>query len=360
MTTETTTSIDQEKLNEAVGRVLGDYLSTMIGPLIYIGDRNGLFAAMDGAGPLTPGNLAEKTGQSPRYVREWLGAMACAGHVEYDRRTDTYTLAPEVAMLLANPDSPVFLAGNFQMLPTFYRNAAQVADAFRSGGGVPQTEYGEEFWTGFERFTRAQFLNHLLQEWIPGLDGVENKLHQGARVADVGCGNAQALIILARAFPRSHFVGYDNYALAVDMARRRIAEAALKDRISIQLRDVSDGLPETYDLITAFDVVHDMVDPLQALRQIRAALAPGGTLMWTEFNVSENLGENLGHPVNLGKFAYSASTMYCMTTSLARGGAGIGTCIGHQAEDLAREAGFTHFRRLPLNDPFTVVYEARS
>jgi SAM-dependent methyltransferase len=360
MTTATATSIDQNKLHEAVGRVLGDYLSTVAGPLIYIGDRNGLFEAMDGAGPLTPEALAQKTGQSARYLREWLGAMACCGHVEYDSGSGTYNLTPETAMILANPDSPVFLAGNFQMLPTFYRNAAQVAGAFRTGAGVPQTEYGEEFWAGFERFTRAQFLNHLLQEWIPGLDGVENKLHQGARVADVGCGNGQALIILARAFPRSQFVGYDNYPLAVDAARGRIADSGLKDRVSIQLHDVSDGLPETYDLITTFDVVHDMVDPLDALRKIRAALAPGGTLMWTEFNVSEDLGDNLGHPVNLGKFAYSASTMYCMTTSLARGGAGIGTCLGHRAEELAREAGFTHFGKLPLNDPFTVVYEART
>lgn len=355
----TATSLDQDKLNEAIGRVLGDYLATMVGPLIYIGDRNGLFAAMDGAGPVTPQALAEKVSQSARYLREWLGAMACSGHVEYDAAAGTYTLTPEVAMLLANPDSPVFLAGNFQMLPTFYRNAGPVADAFRTGAGVPQTEYGEEFWTGFERFTRAQFLNHLLQEWIPGLDGVENKLHQGARVADVGCGNGQALIIMARGFPRSHFVGYDNYPLAVDAARSRIADAGLKERVSIQLRDVGDGLPETYDLVTVFDVIHDMVDPLGVLRQIRAGLAPGGTLLWAEFNVSSDLGTNLGHPVNLGKFAYSASTMYCLTTSLARGGAGIGTCIGHQAEELAREAGFAQFRALPLDDPFSVVYEVR-
>lgn len=360
MTTETASAIDQGKLNEAIGRVLSDYLATMAGPLIYIGDRNGLFAAMDAAGPMTPETLADKSGQSARYVREWLGAMACSGHVEYEAGAGTYTLTPEVAMLLANPDSPVFLAGNFQMLPTFYRNAAQVADAFRTGGGVPQTEYGEEFWTGFERFTRAQFLNHLLQEWIPGLDGVENKLQQGARVADVGCGNGQALIILARAFPRSHFVGYDNYPLAVDTARRRVEEAGLKDRISIQLHDVGDGLPQAYDLVTTFDVIHDMVAPVVALREIRAALAPGGTLMWTEFNVSDELGENLEHPVNLGKFAYSASTMYCLTTSLARSGAGIGTCIGHRAEELAREAGFEHVRRLQINDPFTTVYEVQA
>jgi SAM-dependent methyltransferase len=360
MAVDTATTIDQDKLQAAIGRVVGDYLSTMAGALIYIGDCNGLFAAMAGAGPLTPEALAEKTGQSPRYLREWLGAMTCSGHVEYDPETGAYTLTPEAAALLADPDSPVFLAGNFQMLPTFYRNASKVAEAFRTGTGVPQTEYGEEFWKGFERFTRAQFLNHLIQEWIPALDGIEDRLRAGATVADVGCGNGQALIILARAYPRSQFVGYDNYPPAVENARASVAEAGLGDRIRVEPREVVEGIPERYDLICTFDVVHDMVDPVAALRSIRQALKPGGSLLWTEFNVSDNLAENLQHPVNLGKFAYSASTLYCMTTSLAAGGAGIGTCMGHHgAADLAREAGFAHFRRLPIEDPFTQVYEAR-
>jgi cyclopropane fatty-acyl-phospholipid synthase-like methyltransferase len=189
---------------------------------------------------------------------------------------------------------------------------------------------------------------------------VEEKLREGGAVADVGCGNGQALIIQARAFPNSRFVGYDNFPLAVENARARISDAGVNDRITIELCDVNAGLPEKYDLITTLDVVHDMVDPLAALRAIRSALTPGGTLLWTEFNVSHDLAENLANPVNLAKFAYSASTLYCMTTSLAAAGAGFGTCLGHQANELAREAGFTHFRRLPIEDPFTAVYEVRT
>jgi SAM-dependent methyltransferase len=281
--------------------------------------------------------------------------------VEYDPSQGTFTLPPEQAFCLANPDSPAFFSGLFEMLPTWYRNAPKVADAFKTGTGVPQQEYGEEFWHGFERFTRAQFVNHLVQDWIAGIDGLDEKLRAGARVADIGCGNGQACLILAQAYPNSTFVGFDDYPLAIHNARRRLAEAGLKDQVHYELHDVVEGIPGEYDLITTFDVVHDMVDPVGALTAIRRALAPGGVYLWTEFNVSGDLVENLANPLNLAKFTYSASTLYCMTTSLSEGGAGIGTCMGqHKAEDLAREAGFASFRRLPLEDPFTAVYEVRA
>ena len=360
MTTDTATTIDTDTLLKVVGQLVSDYNAAMASALVYIGDRNGLFTAMDGAGALTPEDLAGKTGQSPRYLREWLSAMACAGYVAYDPNSERFTLPPEQAFCLANPDSPTFFSGLFEMLPTWYGNAAKVAEAFKTGKGVPQTEYGADFWHGFERFTRAQFLNHLTQHWVACIDGLDAKLGGGARVADIGCGNGQALLILAQAYPRSQFVGYDNYALAIENARARAAEAGVSDRARYELLDVAQGIPGQYDLITVFDTVHDMVDPLGALTAIGRALAPDGVLLWTEFNVSGDLTENLANPLNLGKFTYSASTLYCMTTSLAEGGAGIGTCMGpHKAEELARTAGFEIFRRLPIEDPFTVVYEAR-
>jgi 2-polyprenyl-3-methyl-5-hydroxy-6-metoxy-1,4-benzoquinol methylase len=360
MATDTAAPIDIEQLHRVVGSLVSDYNAATASALIYIGDRNGLFTALDGAGPLAPEDLAERTGQSSRYLREWLSAMACSGYVEYDADTDRFTLPPEQAFCLANPDSPAYFSGLFEMLPTWYANAAKVADAFKTGTGVPQREYGEEFWHGFERFTRAQFLNHLVQDWIAGVDGLDTRLRAGARVADVGSGNGHAILIMAREYPNSTFVGYDSYELAVESARARAADAGVDGQVRYELRDVAEGIPGRYDLITVFDTVHDMVDPIGALTAIREALTRDGVLLWTEFNVSGDLAENLANPINLAKFTYSASTLYCMTTSLAEGGAGIGTCMGpHKAEELAREAGFGSFRRLPIEDPFTAVYEAR-
>ena len=360
MTTATARTIDMERLHQVVGSLVSDYNAAMSGALVYIGDRNGLFAALSGAGAVTPEGLAARTGQAPRYLREWLSAMACAGYVEYDKDSGTFTLPPEQDLCLANPDSPVFFSGLFEMLPTWYGNAGKVSDAFKTGTGVPQGEYGEEFWRGFERFTRAQFLNHLVQHWIPAVEGLDARLRAGARVADVGSGNGQACLILAEAYPSSTFTGFDDYPLAVHNARRRLAATGLKDRVHYELHDVAEGIPGTYDLITAFDTVHDMVDPVGSLTGIRESLKADGVLLWTEFNVSGDLTENLANPLNLGKFTYSASTLYCMTTSLSEGGAGIGTCMGqHKAEELAHEAGFSSFRRLPIDDPFTAVYEVR-
>lgn len=360
MTTDTAATIDIEQLHRVVGSLVSDYNAATASALIYIGDRNGLFTAMDGAGPLTPEDLAARTGQSARYIKEWLSAMACSGYVEYDADTERFTLPPEQAFCLANPDSPAYFSGLFEMLPTWYGNAPKVAEAFKTGTGVPQSEYGEEFWHGFERFTRAQFLNHLVQDWIAGVEGLDARLRAGARVADVGSGNGHAILIMAREYPNSSFVGYDSYELAVENARARAADAGVNSRVHYELRDVAEGIPGRYDLISVFDTVHDMVDPIGSLTAMREALTRDGVLLWTEFNVSGDLTENLANPINLAKFTYSASTLYCMTTSLAEGGAGIGTCMGgHKAEELAREAGFSSFRRLPIEDPFTAVYEAR-
>jgi 2-polyprenyl-3-methyl-5-hydroxy-6-metoxy-1,4-benzoquinol methylase len=360
MTTDTAPAIDLERLNEVVGSLVSDYNAAMASALVYIGDRNNLFTAMAGAGPLTPKDLASKTGQSARYIKEWLAAMAVSGYVEFDPDTEEFTLPAEQAFCLANPDSPAYFSGLFEMLPTWYRNAGKVADAFKTGTGVPQKEYGEEFWHGFERFTRAQFVNHLVQDWIAGIEGLDARLRAGARVADVGSGNGQACLILAEAYPNSSFTGFDDYPLAIHNARRRLAATNLKDRVHFELHDVVEGISGQYDLITTFDTVHDMVNPVGSLTNIRKALAPDGVLLWTEFNVSGDLAENLENPLNLAKFTYSASTLYCMTTSLAEGGAGIGTSMGpHKAEELADEAGFGSFRRLPIEDPFTAVFEAR-
>ncbi len=352
--------VDQAKLGAFFGKVFGDIKSSMLGLNYYIGDKLGLFKALAEAGPVTNISLAKRTGLHERYLREWLSAMACGGIVDYDASTQEFSLAKERAMVLANEDSPLFVSGIFEMLPTFYGNATKVVDHFRSGGGVPQKDYGKEFWHGFERFTRAQLLNHLTQHWIPAMPEVEGRLKDGGSVADVGCGNGQAALIFAQAYPKAKVVGYDNYPLAIEEARDRANRAGLEGRVEFRLADVVEGLPAKYDLITTFDVVHDMVHPVAALKGIRRSLSGDGSYLWHEFNVSSDLAENLKNPIGLPLFLYNASTNYCMTTSLAEGGAAYGAVLGEKnARRIASDAGFARFQRLPIEDPFHVLYQLR-
>jgi SAM-dependent methyltransferase len=359
---ESKTEVRNEELNQAevgafFGKVFGDIKSSMLGLNLYIGDKLGLFRALAEAGAVTETEFARRTGLQERYLREWLSAMACGGIVDYDTSTREFYLPKERAFVLAKEDSPVFVSGIFEMLPTFYGNATKVVEHFRSGGGVSQKEYGKEFWHGFERFTRAQFLNHLVQQWIPAMPDVEGKLTDGGSVADVGCGNGQAALILAEAYPKAKVVGYDNYPLAIQEARDRAQRAGLGDRVEFRVADVVDGLPAKYDLVTTFDVIHDMVYPVAALKGIRKSLAQDGRYMWHEFNVSSDLAENIKNPIGLPLFLYNASTNYCMTTSLAEGGAAYGAVLGEKnARKIAKDAGFESFQRLPIDDPFHILY----
>jgi SAM-dependent methyltransferase len=349
--------IDQVKLNEFFGKVWGDLKSIALGMNYYHGDKLGLFKTLDGSGPITERELAKRTGLQTRYVREWLGSMVCGGVVEFDPVAKTFSMPPERGMVLSNEDSPVFLSGFFEMMPTWYANSAQVAEHFRSGGGVAQTEFREEFWRGFERFTRAQFVNHIAQHWMPAMPDVAMRLEGGGSVADVGCGNGQAALLFARTYPKAKVVGYDNYPLAIEQATERARRAGVADRVRFQVADVTKGLPEKYDLITTFDVVHDMVDPVGALRGIHKSLAPKGAYLWHEFNVSSDLEENRKNALGLPVLLFSASTNYCMTTSLSQGGAGYGAVLGeHNAREIAKQAGFGGFERLPIEDPFHALY----
>jgi SAM-dependent methyltransferase len=348
-----------EKTMAFASRLIQDYGTANLAGLSYIGDKLGLFKSLAEAGPVTVEAFAQKTGMVERYLREWLSAMACARYVEYDPTHDTFTLPPEHAACLADPDHPAYLGSTFGMIPTSMSNAPRVAEAFVKGGGVPQEYYGEEFWCGFERMSRATFLNNLNQHWIPAMPDVHLKLQTGADVADIGCGNGQALLILHQGYPNTRCVGYDNYAPAIDTANDRARKAGIEGKVRYEVRDVVKGLPEQYDLITTFDVVHDMVDPVGALRAIRAALKPGGVYLMGEFRFASDLAGNLNHP--MGVFGYSASTLYCMTTSLSQNGAGIGAVMGEKkARELVEQAGFTQFKVLPIDNPIQVLYEIRA
>jgi 2-polyprenyl-3-methyl-5-hydroxy-6-metoxy-1,4-benzoquinol methylase len=354
-------ALDMGKLQSFAFKVVGDVTAQQIGPLSTVGDRLGLFRTLADAGPLTSGAFAERAGINERYGREWLAAMACHGYLAYDDATKQFSLPPEHAMVLANSESPLYLTGLIKMAQPYWANIDLLAEAFTHGGGVPQERYGEHFWCGFEQFTYTFFRNSMVQEWLPALPTVDARLRAGGAVADVGCGNGQALIILAQAYPEATFIGYDNYAPAIAAANAHARQAGLGDRLRYEVCDVTQGIPGQYDLITTFDVVHDMPRPRPALKEIKRALNPGGTYFVLEFNFYGDLQANIDHPLGIGAFGYSASTNYCMTQALAVGGEGTGTCMGEEKmRELADEAGFGQFRRMDFaNNPFNIFYEIR-
>ncbi|HEV2072767.1 MAG TPA: class I SAM-dependent methyltransferase [Thermomicrobiales bacterium] len=355
-------ALDMEKAFAFAFKVLGDFTACQMGTLNTIADRLGLFDRLAESGSVTSAEFSEQAGIHERYAREWLSAMACHGYVSYDAASKRFSLPPEHAFCLANHDSPVYLTGLFGMTPVTWSNVDLLTEAFRNGGGVPQERFGDEFWCGFERFTRTAFRNNLVQDWIPAMPEVDARLRAGGSVADIGCGNGQALLYLAHGYPEATLVGYDNYAPAIEAANSRAAEAGLGDRVHYEVLDVTHGIPGGYDLITTFDVVHDMPRPRPAMREIHGALNPGGTYFVLEFNLSGDLQENIDHPLGIGAFGYSASTNYCMTQALAVDGEGIGTCMGEEkARELATEAGFSYFRRIDFpNSPFNLFYEIRA
>jgi 2-polyprenyl-3-methyl-5-hydroxy-6-metoxy-1,4-benzoquinol methylase len=356
-TTAKPPEIDQAKLEAFVERIVLDVGTAMRGALSYIGDRLGIFKALADAGPVTPAELAERTGLHERYLREWLGSMATAEYVEYDAASGRYHLPPEHALPLADEEFPFFAGGFLQMVVPTVTVAPKVAEAFRTGRGVTQEEYSPEMYEGIERMTAPWYKHHLVQTWLPALSGVGEKLEAGGSALDVGCGSGRAPIAIATAFPTARVGGVDVHAGSIERARARAQAEGVADRVTFAVGDGGDLETDAYDLITTFDVVHDSVDPVGLMSGIRAGLREDGTYLMLEMNASGDVAEN-GNP--LGRLLYNVSTLYCMTTSLAHDGAGIGACMGqHKAEELAEESGYSHFRRLPIEDPFSVLYELR-
>jgi SAM-dependent methyltransferase len=349
-------AVDEAKLEAFMGKLIGDFGGMMATMLGAIGERLGLFRNLAEQGPATSAELAERAEIDERYAIEWLRAMASAGYLEYDGASGRFTLPPEQALAFATEASPVFVGGMWQMVPDLLAPFDRLADAFRKGGGVPQDSFGPGFWEGMERFTASWFENQLLQQWIPAMPDVEQKLTGKARVADVGCGSGRALIKLAGAFPNSEFVGYDAFEGQLARARENAERAGVGDRIRFELLDAAAGLPERFDVITTFDVIHDAVEPRSLLRAIHAALEPDGRYVMLEVNSADDPAENVGP---LATMLYGVSVFYCMTTSLAHGGEGLGTVGLPEAKvrELSTEAGFSAVRRLPIEDPFSIVYE---
>ncbi|NIR28795.1 MAG: class I SAM-dependent methyltransferase [Gammaproteobacteria bacterium] len=349
-------SLDQEKQERFVEHALGDLKGGMMMLMTNLGDRLGLFHAL-AERPMTSRELADATRLHERYVREWLSSVTCGGYVEYDPQTQTYTLPPEHAPVLVDAKSPVFFCGLYQEMAALWQILPKLKEKFRNGGGLAIEDYSREWWDGMERFTATWFENFLLQEWIPKANGLKQRLHDGAHVADVGCGRGQALVKLAETFPKMTAVGYDLSDTNLEGAKRLARDAGVADRIRFRKHDVHDGLPDQHDIAMTFDAVHDFKDPQRAFEGICRSLSDDGTYLLLEFRVGEHLEDNLGP---IGAMFYAWSVTYCMTTSLGMGGVGLGTCGMSESvvRKLADRAGFTRVEVVPFDNPFNKLYLA--
>ena len=354
----TTKSIDEAKAGEFTGRVLGDTAATTTIVLAAIGDKLGLFKDLAANGPSTSEALAGRTATNERYVREWLAGMYAAGYLGYDPSTSTYELPAEHAPTLADEPGPAFFGGVHQELLGTIVRYESIVEAFRHGGGVPLTAFPEDVHTGIARFTTMWHEHLLTEQWLPAVPQAQAMLERGVDVADVGCGQGKALIKLVQTFPRSRYVGYDNLRSNIERATENARAAGVGDRVRFVELDASRGLPESFDLVTTWDVVHDAVDPLGLLQSIREALRPGGIYLCLDINCSDDQTRNVGPVASL---LYGFSTLLCMTVSLAHDGAGLGTMGLPESKlrDLSTEAGFSSVTRIPMDNPFNNLYLVR-
>jgi len=351
------TEVDTDKLMQFVFRAVEEVGATLNTALVVMGDRLGLYRAMAGAGPLAPAELAERTGTAERYVREWLNAQAAGGYVSYDPDSGRYVLPPEQAVALTDPDSPAYLPGFFQIALGSVTDSPNIVGAARTGAGFGWHEHGSDVHEGCERFFRPGYNANLVAAWLPALDGVVDKLERGALVADVGCGHGSSTILMAQQFPNSVFVGSDYHAGSIETARRRAQDAGVADRVRFEIAPAAGYTGVEYDLVTMFDCLHDMGDPVGAARHVHGTLKPDGTWMIVEPMAADRVEGNL-NPV--GRAYYSFSTLLCTPASLSQE---VGLALGAQAgeariADVVGTAGFTRFRRA-AETPFNLVFEAR-
>jgi 2-polyprenyl-3-methyl-5-hydroxy-6-metoxy-1,4-benzoquinol methylase len=348
---------DQHKLNSFVDRMIGDLGAIATGPLVLLGDRLGLFRAMRDGDKITARELAERTGTHERYVREWLAAQAAAGYVSFEDADEAhFYLNPEQAAVFADENSPAFMVGAFEVRAASWIDEPKVADAFLSGKGVGWHEHSRCLFRGTERFFRSGYNANLVSSWLPALEGVVDKLGDGAQVADVGCGRGASTILMARAFPKSHFTGFDYHPDSIDHAREAAAEAGVSTNTTFEVAPAK-SYPGKYDLVAFFDSLHDMGDPIGASAHVLETLTPDGTWMIVEPFANDELSDNL-NPI--GRIFYAGSTMFCTPASLAQEvGLGLGAQAGEtRLRQVVTAGGFKRFRRAAATR-FNMVLEAR-
>ncbi len=353
----TSQTIDQAKLDEFMGRFVGDLGAALSAALVVIGDRLGLYRAMADGDPVSAEELARRTGTDARYVREWLSNQAAGGYVSYDPGQQTFSLGPEQAFALAQENSPAFVPGAFQLATALIKDEPKITEVFRTGAGVGWHEHNHDLFAGTERFFRPGYLANLVSSWIPALDGVDAKLEAGALAADVGCGHGASTILMAQAYPRSEFVGYDYHQASIEHARHAAEQAGLADRVSFEVAPAKQYPGDGYDLVCMFDCLHDMGDPVGAAAHVLGTLAPDGTWLIVEPYAGDRLEDNL-NPV--GRIYYGASTLVCTPASRDQE---VGLALGAQAgearlREVVTAGGFTRFRRA-TETPFNLVLEAR-
>ena len=350
-------AVDSDKLMGFVFRAVDEIGATLNTALVVMGDRLGFYRALAGAGPLTPAELAERTGTAERYVREWLNAQAAGGYVDYDPDTVRYTLPAEHAVALTDESSPAYLPGFFQIALGTVHDSPRITEAAKTGAGIGWHDHVHDVHEGCERFFRPGYNANLIPAWLPALDGVVGKLQRGARVADIGCGHGASTILMAQAFPASIFAGSDYHEGSIRVARERADQAGVAVRVSFEVAPAASYSGRGYDLVTMFDCLHDMGDPAGAARHVHESLAADGTWMIVEPAAGDRVEDNL-NPV--GRAYYSFSTLLCTPASLSQD---VGLALGAQAgeariRDVVTSAGFSRFRRVS-ETPFNIVVEAR-
>lgn len=349
--------MDQQRLDQFMGKMVGDLGAAVSAALVVVGDKLGLYKSLAEGGPQTPAQLAERAGSRERYVREWLNAQAASGYVDYDATSGAYSLNDEQAMVFAREGEPTFMAGGFEIVASLFRDEPRITEAFKSGEGVGWHEHDKCLFRGTERFFRAGYNAYLVDAWLPALEGVVDKLKAGARVADIGCGHGASTVIMAKAFPKSEFFGFDYHGPSIERAAAIAEEEGVAGNTHFSVASAKGFEGEGFDLACIFDALHDMGDPVGAAAHIRQALKPDGTWLLVE-PFAHDRAEDNHNPV--GRIFYSASTMICTPASLSQEvGLGLGAQAGEaRLRSVCTEAGFTRFRRV-AETPFNLIFEVR-
>jgi len=349
-------AVDMDKLNSFLGNFVGDLGAAVHTGMVVIGEKLGLYKAL-AVGPMTSAELAAKTQTDERYLREWLSSQAAGGYVTFDEKTNKFSLTEEQAFALAIEDSPAYLPGAFQLALGALAAVPRIAESFRSGAGMGWHEHDDGVFHGCEKFFRPGYAANLVSSWIPALDDVKQKLEAGARVADVGCGKGASTVLMAKAFPKSQFFGFDYHDKSIEAARETAKREGLTDRVTFEVAKAKEYPGKDYDFVAVFDCLHDMGDPVGAAAHVRESLNADGTWMIVEPFANDQLKDNL-NPV--GRVYYSFSTLLCTPCSRSQE---VGLCLGAQSGEarmrqVITSAGFSRFRRA-TETPFNIVYEAR-